>query len=398
MTMRYDFDRVIERKGTDCVKYDLADRLFEGTDILPMWVADMDFEVPPFITDAIAARNRHPVFGYTYRPERFYRALTSWLERRHGWKVSPGEVSFSPGIVPALNLCVMGMTEPGDRIVVQPPVYFPFFKAVTNHNRTLVYNPLINDGGSYRIDFDHLEAQFRHGASMFFLCHPHNPVGRVWTREELETLATLCTRYRVTVISDEIHSDLCLFGHRHIPLASLGEEIADLTITCVAPSKTFNLAGLHTSAVVITNRDLKAAYERILDAVHVGGGNLFGQVAMEAAYRHGDQWLDQLLAYLEQNFRILTGRLKEAVPELVVSPLQATYLAWLDFSFLGLGDRELKEFMVKQARMGLNDGPMFGPGGEQHQRLNLAAPASRLEEGIDRIIHAVREGSGKQVR
>jgi cystathionine beta-lyase len=388
--MRYDFDKIIEREGTDSVKFDLAGELFGKKDILPMWVADMDFEVPAFIREAIAARNEHPVLGYTYRPIRIYEALTSWLERRHHWKVSPEAVSFSPGIVPALNLCVLEMTAPGERVVVQPPVYFPFFKAVTNHGRELVHNPLVNENGSYRIDFEHLEEQFRQGVSLFLFCHPHNPVGRVWTAEELQKLASLCVRYQVPVVSDEIHSDLILFDHRHIPLASLGKEIADLTITCVAPSKTFNLAGLHTSAIIITNPDLKSRYDRILDAVHVGGGNIFGQVAMEAAYRHGDQWLDELIAYLEENFRILSGELRAAVPELKVSPLQATYLAWLDFSFLKLDDRGLKEWIISRARLGLNDGPMFGPGGEQHQRLNLATPAERVREASRRIITAVR--------
>ncbi|MGW8315581.1 MAG: MalY/PatB family protein [Bacteroidales bacterium] len=388
--MRYDFNKRVERTGTDSVKYDLAGQLFGSEDVLPMWVADMDFEVPDFVRGAIAARNEHPVLGYTFRPTRIYEALASWLERRHQWKVSPETVGFSPGIVPALNLCILGMTAPGDRVVVQPPVYFPFFKAVTNHGRELVYNPLVGDRGVYRIDFDHLEAQFRKGVTLFFLCHPHNPVGRVWTADELEKLASLCIRYRVTVVSDEIHSDLLLFGHRHIPLASLGKEIADLTITCVAPSKTFNLAGLHTSAVIISNPELKSRYEKILDAVHVGGGNIFGQVAMEAAYTHGDEWLDQLIAYLEENFRILSSELQTALPELIISPLQATYLAWLDFSFLRMEDPELKEFIIRRARLALNDGPMFGPGGERHQRLNLAAPASTLHEGIGRLIAAVQ--------
>lgn len=388
--MRYNFDKKIDRTGTDSVKYDLAGKFFGSEDVLPMWVADMDFETPDFVREAIAARNSHPVLGYTYRSARFNEVLTSWLKRRHQWSVSPDAVSFSPGIVPALNLCVLELTDPGDRIIVQPPVYFPFFTAATNHGRKLVHNPLVADKGGYRIDFDHLETQFRKGASLFFLCHPHNPVGRVWTAEELEQLAALCIRYRVPVVSDEIHSDLLLFGHRHIPLASLGKDIADLTITCVAPSKTFNLAGLHTSGVIITNPELKSRYDRILDAVHVGGGNIFGQVAMEAAFTRGDEWLDQLIAYLENNFRTLSSELNTALPELIITPLQATYLAWLDFSFLEMEALQLKEFIIKQARLGLNDGPMFGPGGERHQRLNLATSSETLKEGIRRLVEAVQ--------
>jgi cystathionine beta-lyase len=389
-TMKYDFDRIVDRRGTDSVKYDLTGKIFGSQDLIPMWVADMDFEVPGFIRDAIAERNDHPVFGYTYRPDRFFETITSWMKRRHQWEVRPGQISFSPGIVPALNLSVMEFTSPGDRIVVQPPVYFPFFSAVSNHGRELVYNQLVKVDGSYQIDFEHLEEQFRQGVSMFFFCHPHNPVGRVWQRNELEQLANLCVRYNVITISDEIHSDLILFGHKHIPLASLGKEIADLTLTCVAPSKTFNLAGLYTSAVIITNPGLKERYDRMLDAVHVGGGNIFGQVAMEAAYTHGEEWLEQLIAYLEQNFSILENEMKTELPQLEIAPMQATYLAWIDFSFLNKGNEGLKDFIIRKARVGLNDGPMFGPGGEGHQRLNIATPSQILRAGIGRIVEAVQ--------
>ncbi len=388
--MKYDFDRIIDRRGTDSVKYDLTGKVFGSPDLIPMWVADMDFEVPGFIREAIAGRNTHPVFGYSYRPERFFESITSWLWRRHMWEVSPDQVSFSPGIVPALNLSVMELSSSGDRIVVQPPVYFPFFSAVTNHGRELVYNQLINVNGKYRIDFDHLEDQFRKGVSMFFFCHPHNPVGRVWDRNELEQLAELCVRYNVVTISDEIHSDLILFGNKHVPLASLGKEMADLTLTCVAPSKTFNLAGLYTSAVIVTNPRLKKRYDRILDAVHVGGGNIFGQVALEAAYTHGEEWLEQLIAYLERNFNILADEMKKHLPDVVISPLQATYLAWIDFSFLQKGDEDLRDFMINRARVGLNDGPMFGPGGSGCQRLNIATPSVILKSGIERIVEAIR--------
>lgn len=388
--MQYDFDKIINRKGTDSVKYDLNGPLFGNEEVLPMWVADMDFEVADFIREAILERVNHPIYGYTYRPKRFYEALVSWTQRRHGWQIKANTINFSPGIVPALNLCVLGMTDPGDKIVVQPPVYFPFFYSVTNHKRALLYNQLLKVDGSYQMDFDHLEEQFKKGVKMFFFCHPHNPVGRVWTREELERLANLCIKYNVLVLSDEVHSDLVLFGNGHIPLASLGKEIADLTITTVAPSKTFNLAGLFTSAVIIPNPELFKKYERILDVIHVGGGSLFGQVAMEAAFKYGDEWLDQLIKYLENNFLLLRKSLKSSVPEVVISPLQATYLSWLDFSFLGLNEKDLKDFVINKARLGLNDGPMFGPGGGNHQRLNIATPSDVLKEGMKRLGEAVQ--------
>ena len=389
--MKYDFDKIINRKGTESVKYDLAEKLFGNGGVLPMWVADMDFEVADFIIEALSERIKHSVFGYTYRPDRFFEIIASWISRRHGWEISPGSIGFSPGIVPALNMCVLEFTDPGDRVVVQPPVYFPFFSAITNHGRDLVYNQLNQQDGYYEIDFVSLEATFKKGAKLFFFCNPHNPVGRVWNRKELEKVADLCIRYNVLVVSDEIHSDLILGEHRHIPLASLGKEIADLTLTCMAPSKTFNLAGLYTSMVIATNPELKKRYEKVLDAVHVGGDNILGQVALEAAYTHGDDWLDQLLVYLESNYQLLCRKLNSSVPEIVISPLEATYLVWLDLSFLGMSDKELNRFIIDKAGLGLNNGPMFGPGGELHQRLNIATPSKVVEEGAGRLIRAIDE-------
>jgi cystathionine beta-lyase len=389
--MKYDFDRIIDRKGTSSVKYDLSEKIFGKEDVLPMWVADMDFPVAGFILDAITERLKHPVLGYTFRSESFAEAVAGWMDRRHHWKVGTETIGFSPGIVPALNMCVMEFSDPGDRVVVQPPVYFPFFSAVSNHGRKLLYNQLVKRDGRYEIDFDHLEGLFREGVKLFILCNPHNPVGRAWSREELMQLAGLCVKYRVVVISDEIHADLLLFGNRHIPLATLGKDIADLTLTCMAPSKTFNLAGLYTSIMIVTNPVLKKRYDKILDVVHVGGDNILGQVALEAAYTHGDEWLDQLLVYLENNYTVFRTILKDSVPGLVISPLEATYLAWLDFSFLGLPDKGLREFIIHRAGLGLNDGPMFGPGGSQHQRLNLATPLVILKEAAARLAHAVAE-------
>ena len=388
--MTYNFDRIIDRKGTDSVKYDLLHPIFGSEDVLPMWVADMDFEVPEFIRTAICKRAAHPIYGYTYRPERFYKAVAGWMKVRHAWSVDPGWMSFSPGIVPALNLCVLGYTEPGDRVLIQPPVYHPFFSAVRDHGRNLVFNKLVKRDGRYEMDFEDLEDAFKSGVKMMLLCHPHNPVGRVWNRDELGRLAELSLRYDVLVVSDEIHSDLLLFGHRHIPLATIGSDMAANTITCVAPSKTFNLAGLHSSALIITDKDLKKVYDKELDKMHIGGGNLFGMVAMETAYREGAEWLGQLIRYLEKNFRYLTDYMEAEIPQVRVSPLEATYLAWLDFSTLAMTDKALKDFIIKKARLGLNDGPMFGPGGEGHQRINIATPRKTLEEGLSRLARAVK--------
>jgi cystathionine beta-lyase len=388
--MKYDFDRVIDRRDTSSVKYDLRGKIFGRKDVLPMWVADMDFPVADFILEAMRERLEHPVLGYTFRSKRFSESVVMWMERRLGWKVDTSSVGFSPGIVPALNMCVLEFTDPGDRVVVQPPVYFPFFSAISNHGRELVHNQLVKRDNHYEMDLEHLEGLFKAGAKLFFLCNPHNPVGRVWSRDELQQVADLCVKHQVMVISDEIHSDLILGGNRHTPLASLGKEIADLTLTCMAPSKTFNLAGLYTSVMIATHPPLMARYEKILDAVHVGGDNILGQVALEAAYTHGDEWLDQLLDYLEKNFQAFCALLNASVPELLISPLEATYLAWLDFSFLELDDEGLRDFIIHRAGLGLNDGPMFGPGGSQHQRLNIATPRKILLEGAERLVAAVQ--------
>ncbi len=387
--MKYDFDRVIPRENTDCVKFDLRDKVFGSASVRPMWVADMDFEVPPFIREAVIERAKHPVYGYTYRPPRFYEEVASWLLRRHNWQTDPSLISFSPGIVPALNMCVLAYTKPGERIVVQPPVYFPFFSAVNGHQRELVYNPLVRRGEGYEMDFEHLEGLFREGAKMLILSHPHNPVGRVWNREELEQLAGLCIRYGVLVLSDEIHSDLIMPGFRHIPLASLGKEIAALTVTCVAPSKTFNLAGMHSSALIFSDAALKKDYETVLEGLHVGSGNLFGMVAMEAAYREGEEWLDQLLVYLADNFSLLKSRFTASGTGVGITPLEATYLVWLDFSSLGMDDKALNEFIVSKAGLGLNDGNQFGPGGSGFQRMNIATPRQVLNEALDGLFGAL---------
>ncbi len=389
MNKKYDFDRIINRENTDCVKYDLREQIFGTKDVLPMWVADMDFEVPDFIRDAVMERARHPVFGYTFRPVRFYEAVAGWLKRRHGWDTDPGLISFSPGIVPAINMCVMAFTEPGDKIVIQPPVYFPFFSAVTEHKRELLYNQLINEGGVYRMDPDQLESLFKKGAKMLILSHPHNPVGRVWRTDELKILGELCVKYGVTVISDEIHSDLIMPGYKHQPLAITGNDIEKQTITCVAPSKTFNLAGMHSSALIFGDKKMKDKYEAVLDGLHSGGGNLFGMVAMEAAYRNGDEWLRQLLEYLHANYEFLKKRMHQAAPDVIISPLEATYLVWLDFSYLGFNDEQLKEFIIRKARLGLNDGPQFGPGGSGFQRMNIAAPQSIIDTALERLFKAL---------
>jgi len=389
--MTYDFDKIILRENTSCVKYDLRKEFFGTASVVPLWVADMDFETPDFIRDAVIKRASHPVYGYTFRSDSFQRSIINWMGKRHNWEIKKEWVAFSPGVVPALNMAVMAFTSPGDKVIVQPPVYFPFFTAVKNHGRQLVYNQLTEKDGRYEMDFDDLEQKIDEKTKLLLLCHPHNPVGRLWSRTELETLVEICTRKNILIVSDEIHSDLMLKGNVHVPLASLSQQAADISLTCIAPSKTFNLAGLATSALIIPNEAHRKVYEKILDDLHVGMGNLFGITSLEAAYDGGEEWLGQLLAYLDQNLELLNNFIFSRIPGIKVVPAEATYLIWLDFRGLGLKGKELKEFVIQKAGIGLNDGPSFGPGGDGFQRINIALPRKILTEALEKLERAVKE-------
>lgn len=388
--MKYNFDTIIARENTDCVKYDLRKAFFGKEDVQPLWVADMDFETPDFIREAVIKRAMHPIYGYTFRSDSFSNCVINWMKIRHKWEIKKDWVSFSPGVVPALNMAVLAFTNPGDKVIVQPPVYFPFFSAVKNHGRELVYNQLLENNGKYEMDFEGLESQIDEKTKLLLLCHPHNPVGRLWTTNELERLVDICSRKNIIIVSDEIHSDLMLNGNVHVPLASISEKAAEISITCIAPSKTFNLAGLGTSALIISNPEHKKKYEKILEDVHVGMGNLFGIVSTEAAYNNGEEWLKQLLGYLNENYSILTKFFEDRIPKIKVIPAEATYLIWLDCRGLGLKGKELRSFVIEKAGLGLNDGPSFGPGGEGFQRINIALPKSELIKALERLEKAVK--------
>ncbi len=380
----YDFDKKIRREQTACVKYDLREAYFGQGDVLPMWVADMDFETPVFIRDAIQERATHPIYGYSFRPETYFTSIMQWVDKRHNWQLKKNWILFSPGVVPALNMATLAFTDPGDGILVQPPVYFPFFHAVKNHKRNLIENQLLYNEGRYTIDFTDFEQKARK-AKMFFLSNPHNPVGRLWTAEELKRMGDICVKYDVIIISDEIHCDLALPGFRHIPMASLSDEIAQNTVTCIAPSKTFNVAGLATSSLIIANKQLRHKMRRIIEDMHIGNGNLFGTAASIAAYESGEQWLDELMQYIETNFRLLDGFLRNELPVLELVHAEATYLAWIDFRKTGLSDVKIKEKLLHEAKLGLSPGPVFGKGGEGFQRMNLATQKANVEEALDRL-------------
>jgi cystathionine beta-lyase len=379
----YDFDRIIDRENTSCIKYDFREKIFENKDVTPMWVADMDFETPDFVHTALEERMKHHIYGYTIRRESYYNSIVEWVKRRHNWRIEKDWIIFSPGIVPALSFSTLLYTNPGDTIIVQPPVYFPFFSAVNDHNRILSENQLVFENDRYEIDFNDFERRAKE-AVMFFFSSPHNPVGRLWTRTELEQIGKICVDNNVLIISDEIHNDLILPGNKHIPLASISKEIADITVTCIAPSKTFNLAGMSTSSLIISNDELRSKMNDFLNSLHISLGNIFGAVASEAAYTKGDSWVDELMEYILGNLKTLRNILINS-PIKLVEP-EATYMAWLDFRNTGLNDDEIKSKLVNEAGLGLSAGSMFGKGGEGFQRINLASPNSVVKMAAERIV------------
>jgi cysteine-S-conjugate beta-lyase len=387
--MRYDFDTVLDRRNTHSLKWDQCGTAFGLDDVIPMWVADMDFAAPPAVVEAVQRRAGHGAYGYASLPESFWQSVVGWLRRRHGWDVDRRWLARAPGVVPAISLCVSAYTQPGDGIVVQTPVYYPFFRAVEANGRRLIRNPLVSDGHTYRMDLADLERKIDATTRMLILCSPHNPVGRVWTREELERLGDLCVRRNLVVLSDEIHMDLTLGGRRHVPLASISEALADRTVTCVAPSKTFNLAGLCMSIVVASNAALRARYEAQFDAAGLVIGSLFGAVALEVAYREGDEWLDELLAYLEGNVDIVERFLTERVPGVRLVRPEGTYLALLDCRALGMPQKQLDDFFLRQAGVYFDSGPWFGAELAGFERINLACPRTTLARALERIERAV---------
>ncbi|HEX3030944.1 MAG TPA: MalY/PatB family protein [Bacillota bacterium] len=390
--MLYDFDRITNRKNTGSVKWDSAPKFFsgEGQALLPLWVADMDFPAPQPVVDALVKRAQHGVFGYTMMSEGYRRAITGWMSRRHNWNVEENWIVTTPGVIPALHWLVRTFAQPGDNIVVQSPVYYHFYKAVRNTGCEIVYNPLQLQGDQYCMDFADLRQKITDRTKALILCNPHNPMGRVWTREELTALGELCLERGVLVISDEIHGDLIFPGHRHLPFASLSPEFAANSIICTSPSKTFNLAGLQTSNIIIPNLTLRRQFIQTVRMNGIYEPNLFGQVACEAAYNLCEDWLEHLLAYLEGNLQFLLDYVEANLPQVRVIKPQSTYLAWLDFRSLGLQPEELHQMLLAKARVWLDEGHIFGPGGGGFERINLACPRSVLQQALQNITEALR--------
>lgn len=382
--MTYDFDKIIDRTGTESVKYDLRKDVFGKADVIPMWVADMDFPTADFIRDAIIEKAKTDVYGYTFREDAYFESIVQWIKRHHQWETKKEWMAFTPGIVNAINLAVMGLTNEGDKIIVQPPVYHPFFYAINNHNRTLVQNPLIDTDEGYIMNYDLLEEQAK-TAKMLILSNPHNPVGRSWRKEELIRLGEICVNNNVLVFSDEIHCDLVLPAFKHTPFASISEEFAQNSITAHAASKTFNLAGMATSTVIIPNNTLYKKYVDFIHSTEADLGNIFGKIATKAAMENGDEWHSQLIDYLNDNIRFAIDFIHKEMPKIRVHNPEATYMIWLNFKDYEISDEELNRKMVFEAGLGLNSGHIFGKEGECCMRMNLACPRSVVMKALKQM-------------
>ena len=386
--MPHNFDTLINNQQQNSVKHD-ANRQFFGTDdVLPLWVADMDFAAPSEVTAALTTRAQHPVYGYTFYPESLYQALILWFEQQHNWHIERNSILMSSGVVTSLHAIILALTQIGDKIIIQPPVYPPFFSCVTTTQRQLLLNPLRLIDGQYYMDFEHLEQCAAQGAKLLILCSPHNPVGRVWTKGELEQLLSITRRHGIVVIADEIHADLVYPPHQHHALATLAQA-DDLWISTIAPSKTFNIAGLMLSSLIVPNLQHRQAIQAVFDSLHIGNSNPFSIAAFEAAYTHGYTWLNEVLVYLQANRDFACDYIKQYIPQIQTITPQGTYLLWLDCRHLGLNDAALKDFFIQQAKLGLNTGLSFGEAGSGFMRLNFALPRAKLEEALGRIKHAI---------
>lgn len=390
--MKYNFDEIVERRNTESSKWDNVGARVGNPDALPMWVADTDFRCPQPVVDAVKARAEHMIYGYPYVTPEFRTATVNWVKKRHGWEMDPDWVMFATGIVPVFNTMVQAFTEPGDEVIIQRPVYHPFGFAVEDNDRVISDSSLVYRNGQYTIDFEDLERRASSPkAKLFFLCNPHNPVGRVWTPEELRRIADICLKHHVIVISDEIHSDLILFGHHHIPVASLDERYRMNTVTCYAPSKTFNIAGLRGSGIVVPNPEIRKKLEQQFKRNRSIQQNVFAVPAYVAAYEQCEDYLEQLLPYLESNVDFLDEFLRTKMPKIKLVRPEATYLMWLDCSETGMLGDSLANFFIHESKVAVSRGDGFGPEGAEFVRLNIGCPRATLEKGLGQILEQYRK-------
>ena len=386
----YDFDRIVDRRNTDCLKYDFAVQRGRPKDVLPFWVADMDFSIAQEIEDALVKRCQHGIFGYSEATDGYFAALQNWYLKHFNWHVQRPWLIKTPGVVFALAMAVKAFTEPGDGVLVQQPVYYPFTEVIRDNDREVVNAPLALVNGHYEIDFADLEQKLANPkVKLMFLCSPHNPVGRVWTKEELLKVGDLCLKYNVITVSDEIHSDFVWDDNAHTPFATLGEEYQQNCIVCTAPSKTFNLAGLQVSNIFIPNQKLRRAFRKQIDAAGYSQLNTLGLVACQAAYTYGEEWLTQVKAYIRSNITFVDDYLKQNLPQIKMLPIEGTYLVWLDCSALGMTADEREQWLWHEAKLWLDGGGIFGKEGEAFERINVACPRATLLQGLEQLKAAV---------
>ena len=385
----YDFNKPVDRRGSHCVKYDALGQFFGREDLLPLWVADMDFETPDFIIEALHRRLDHAVLGYPVQYDTYWQSVIDWIAARHGWQVEREWLQYIPGIVKGIAMAVNAFTQKGDKIIIQPPVYHPFRLVPENSGREVVNNPLRRVGDKYEMDFEHLESIIDQKCKMIILANPHNPIGITWDSQTLKRLAEIATKHNLIVISDEIHCDMALYGNRHIPFASVSDEAANCSITFGAPSKTFNIAGIVSSYTVVPNPHLREQFFSWLEAGELNAATIFAMTATEAAFTQGEEWRQQMLAHIEGNIDYVDTFLKEHIPAVRLIKPQASFLAWLDFSALGLEHSALIDMLLNDAHLAMNDGAMFGTGGEQHTRLNVGTQRAVLEQALTQLKEAI---------
>jgi cystathionine beta-lyase len=382
--MTINFDQPISRENTDSVKFDGRQQYFGTTDVSPLWVADMDFAVPECVTRALQERISHPVFGYTLYPDSIYQSIIDWFQRRHQWTIEREWILFAPGVVPSLFAAAKAFAKEGEGVIVQSPVYFPFFSAVTTNHRKLINNPLREVNGRYEIDFEHLEYCAQQGARLLMLCTPHNPVGRVWNEAELQQVLHIARRYDLTILSDDIHCDLIYSGVKHTMLGRLAQP-GDKIITTIAPNKTFNIPGLGLSALIIPDAAQRNAMKHMFESLHVGNHNPLSITAFEAAYRDGDQWLDALMPYLETTRDFAADFIAQEIPQIKLIKPEATYLLWLDCRALEMNDARLRDFFVRECKVGMNPGTVFGEGGSGFMRMNIGTRKALVNQALVNI-------------
>lgn len=387
--MKYDFDTVVDRSKNNAAKYDERIKKFGTDKVIPLWIADMDFKSPQPVIDALTARAQEGIWGYTSRPASYFEAICNWQQRRHGWTIDRSLVSWSLGVVPALSMLVKLFTPEGSKVLIQTPVYGEFYDVTEAWNRTVVENKLVEKDGKWTVDWEDFEAKLPQ-VSMFLLCSPHNPLGIVWTREELTRMTDLCRKYGVLMVSDEIHSDLVFHGKTHIPTASLPEQVACEVISCISGTKTFNLAGLQASTTVFPNMRMKELYDKAWMNMDIHRNNAFSLTAMEAAFNEGEEWLDQLLEYIDGNFNFIRDYCAAHIPQIKPNLPDATYLVWLDCRELGMSNEELRRFMIEKAGLGLNEGWSFGRSLNGFMRLNAACSRKVLEQAMKQLEEAVQ--------